>query len=443
MASPIRQLLKLITESVDKLEAACDASGHQVPALHAPFSPQSEAFRASPDAAEAVKVICAAALQMEATLAPPEHSFYHLAAGFAKSAALRICLELNITEILREAGPEGAHVDAIALKTRQDPKKLARFLRYLATHHVYREIAPDVFTNNRISTVADTLKSSQEIIDKLDDSFKGAAFAWETLADPETVRSGDPKTAPFSRAFGSGKTLWDLHAHDEYRARRFNFAMKGVQSLQPKNAILEAYDWDQLPETSTIIDVGGGVGSESFPLAQKFPKFNIVIQDLALVIAHAKKVIFHIHNFFEPQTTSRNVSVFLLKQILHDWSDEYCVKILTHLRAAAGDDTRLLLIESLIPYACHDPGSEAGHAIAGSVFQEAPRPLLANYGAVNGLPYHLDFNLVWQMFSLFNSQERTGRHIEELLSSVGWSVKRFWRHRSQTAFLQSIEAVPL
>ena len=40
----------------------------------------------------------------------------------------------------------------------------ARCLRIMATNHIYREVNPDVFTNNRVSSLLDTLKPSAEII---------------------------------------------------------------------------------------------------------------------------------------------------------------------------------------------------------------------------------------------------------------------------------------
>ncbi|KAG6859414.1 hypothetical protein C0993_003938, partial [Termitomyces sp. T159_Od127] len=58
----------------------------------------------------------------------------------------------------------GLHVNDIAAKNGQDPRKLVRFLRYLANSHIYREITPDVFANTRISSMLDTLKPSQDII---------------------------------------------------------------------------------------------------------------------------------------------------------------------------------------------------------------------------------------------------------------------------------------
>jgi len=43
-------------------------------------------------------------------------------------------------------------------------RSTASSLRLLATHHIYREVKPDVFANNRVSSLADTSKASAEII---------------------------------------------------------------------------------------------------------------------------------------------------------------------------------------------------------------------------------------------------------------------------------------
>jgi len=40
---------------------------------------------------------------------------------------------------------------------------IGRILRLLATQHIFKEVAPDVFANNRISSTIDTYKSVAEI----------------------------------------------------------------------------------------------------------------------------------------------------------------------------------------------------------------------------------------------------------------------------------------
>lgn len=81
MVSQVRQLLNLIIDAVDKLESACDSTGSPIPDLHAPFTLESEAFRANRDAAESARIISAAALHLEAILSPPQVSLYHVVAG--------------------------------------------------------------------------------------------------------------------------------------------------------------------------------------------------------------------------------------------------------------------------------------------------------------------------------------------------------------------------
>ncbi|PPQ95287.1 hypothetical protein CVT26_014861 [Gymnopilus dilepis] len=471
--STTRQLVDLISASLTTLEKSCQAKGVDIPDLHAPFHPSTEAFRADPAAAEAANVISAAALQLAAILTPPQVTLYQFVGGHFKAAAIRACLESNVTEILREAGPDGIHINDIAAKNGQDPQKIGRFLRILATNHVYREIRPNVFTNTRISSMLDTLKPSQDIIANpelkhdntfglaalashhLDEAFKAAAYSWETLSDPKTAKSGDPDASPFARAIGKKETLWQFYDHPEeaFRQRRFNIGMQGIQALQPPDASLDAFDWKSLPAGAIVVDVGGGVGTSSLPIAREFPKLKVVVQDLPPVIKDANElwatkmpdaiksgqVILEEQDFFKPQQ-KRDVSVFLLKQILHDWSDEYCVKILKNLRSAASSGTKLVILESIMPFACHDPSADQAQGIPGAVPREAPAPLLANFGAVNEMGYNADID----MFLLFNSQERTATHLQELLESAGWKLTVIHRREGgDSTFLQSIEAIPV
>jgi hypothetical protein len=87
----------------------------------------------------------------------------------------------NVPEILSEAGPKGLHVAEIAKKADTDASKLGlflahccppseiecrhlgRILRLLATVHIFQEVAPDVFANNRTSSVLASGKTLEEI----------------------------------------------------------------------------------------------------------------------------------------------------------------------------------------------------------------------------------------------------------------------------------------
>ena len=81
MFQQVRQLLDLIIKSVDALEQACIESNTQLPNLDEPFYPASEVFRANLVAAEAVSVISAAAMQLDAIVSPPRNVLYHAVGG--------------------------------------------------------------------------------------------------------------------------------------------------------------------------------------------------------------------------------------------------------------------------------------------------------------------------------------------------------------------------
>ncbi|KAL8831915.1 MAG: hypothetical protein Q9191_000594 [Dirinaria sp. TL-2023a] len=58
------------------------------------------------------------------------------------------------------------------------------------------------------------------------------------------------------------------------------------------------------------------------------------------------------HDFFKEQPT-KAAAVYILRWILHDWSDTYAIKILRVLTPALVENSKILICESVLP----DPGS--------------------------------------------------------------------------------------
>ncbi|KAF8326437.1 S-adenosyl-L-methionine-dependent methyltransferase, partial [Amanita rubescens] len=467
----VRQLLDLVTKSVDALEQACNESNAQLPSLDEPFHPASEAFRVNPVAAEATAVISAATLQLNAIVSPPRNILYQAVGGHWRSAALRMCLEGNVTEILREAGPEGLHVHDIVAKNNLDAQKLGSCLRLLATHNIYREVNPDVFANNRVSSLLDTNKPSAQIIadpdhkhdntngipalmsDVLDLHFKASAYLWESASDPKTAKSGEPADNPFGRTIGKGKSYWEWIEQPEntFYRRRFDIGMSGIQALTSNAAILSAYDWKSLPQDALVVDVGGGIGSAPLALARDHSNLKIVIQDRQPVVENgiaiwkqklpdalsSGRVQFQAHDFLtaQPQT---NASIYFIKNVLHNWSDKYCLTILKQLRDAATPDTKLVCLELILPYACHDVDDTGKDTVYESI--KAQKPLLANWGGVSDFIYIADVGLL----SICNAGERTIGQFDQLFRSAGWKIVAVRRQPGvDLTQLSSIIAVPI
>lgn len=54
------------------------------------------------------------------------------------------------------------------------------------------------------------------------------------------------------------------------------------------------------------------------------------------------------HDFFTEQPV-KGADVFLLRCILHDWSDKYAIKILRALVPALKPDVRIIVNEAVVP----------------------------------------------------------------------------------------------
>ncbi|KIK57717.1 hypothetical protein GYMLUDRAFT_75330 [Collybiopsis luxurians FD-317 M1] len=469
MSSSLRSLLCIIHKSVDEIENIFAERGLNFPSIDDTHPCAADALRLDSSVQSATALLTSAAYQLIASVQLPQAHIFNTLFGYYYPAALRAAMETNVVEILREAGPKGMHVKEIAKKAQVDPKKLSSILCYLATHHIFREIEPDVYVNNRLSSVWDTGKSLEEIKSSpetkfdgtngiaalighcADEDYKGAGQIADHIMSPQTAFEDTPEHSPLMSGLGYNKgNMWDWFEEpaNETRLRRFGIAMNGVNSMQPPDAILNGFDWDSLPKGSTIVDVGGGIGVSSISLARAFDHLQFVVQDrpkvLQLGIEHCKKILpdaltsgriqYHEHDFFEaqPQTSA---NVFLLKQITHDWSDRYVDLILRRLRDAATPSTTLVLVDTIIVHPCPCPPS----AIPGANLPSPPPPLLANLGAANASTHFADLS----MFVHFNAQERTLAHIVELLAGTGWKVTRVHRSDDCGGYLPQIIATPV
>lgn len=92
-----------------------------------------------------------------------------------------------------------------------------------------------------------------------------------------------------------------------------------------------------------MVDEGGSRGPVSASLAQNLPSLHFVVQDLSATTAEIgpatayrlpenvkEKVTLTEHDFFEPQPV-HEADVYLFRFVFHNWSDEYCLKILRAL----------------------------------------------------------------------------------------------------------------
>ncbi|ONK55288.1 uncharacterized protein A4U43_UnF5490 [Asparagus officinalis] len=84
----------------------------------------------------------------------------------------------------------------------------------------------------------------------------------------------------------------------------------------------------------SLVDVGGGTGSTAMAIAEAFPAINCSVLELPQVVSTVKEkgsVEFIAGDMFDHVPPANAV---LLKWILHDWTDEDCVRILKRCKEA-------------------------------------------------------------------------------------------------------------
>jgi len=453
MSSPLSALSEIISLNILRLESEYSKKGIPVPSLndHITSGPLDQ----DPAAIEAVQLIVAAASQLIASVRPPHWTIREYAPAHYVSACLAFAVENNIPEILEEAGPEGMHCNEIGRRIGcLDGSHTGRILRYLAMRHVFREINPDIFINNRISfvLVKENGKCVTELQSNPEHKFDNAGIASVVShAAGEGLRSSghlveflkDPQneaSTPFNLAYGTQLSIWDWFTQpgNEWRSRRINAVMTVDNKLYRESTFIEAFDWSALGPEDIVVDVGGNFGTVTKILANRFSKPQFVIQDLANVITGTieywqsafptavaeKRVKFQGHSFFDPQPIS-GAAVYLMRFILHDWPDAECLQILRNLRKAAAPHSKLILFELGAPYACED----TVNCTTTRYGKPLPYPLVPN-SDVGVWKTMMDIH----MMCMLNAQERTLGAFTALGKAAGWKLETV-KHELISTFL--------
>ncbi|KAJ7246897.1 O-methyltransferase [Mycena haematopus] len=463
--STLRRLANIINEAVDNIERVYAQAEKPLPSLDVPLNAAdpAEALLQNPLVDSAALNIMAAASQLSATVCSPAASVLNASQAFHISSCLRVASELNVVELLREAGPEGLHAKEIAAPSKADPVLLARILRLLATHNIFREVTPNVFANNRISSALDKDKPSRVLFEKREerlvgtsgltalveffseDIFKSSAVLADTILDPKEG------VLPYNLAFNTDQPLyyWMQRPENRLRMQRFGLGMQGTAATESPEAIFNGFEWSTLPAGSFLVDVGGGIGHTSMTIAQKNPVLRVVVQDLEHQVDEAKAhwkenfashvesqmVEFQAHDFFNSQPV-KNADVFMLRYIVHNWPDVRTVEILHRLRDAAQPTTQLVVIEKILAVAASLPASDE-EVIPGAARPSARAPLLPNWGVGKAELYFYDM----AVHNMLGGGQRTLTDFVDVFAKGGWKLSRVYH--CEGSQLSHIVGVPM
>jgi orsellinic acid C2-O-methyltransferase len=327
--------------------------------------------------------------------------FQDLLSGAWTTQVIYVAAELRIADHLATGQRKAADLAAI---TESHEPSLTRLLHSLTAIGICSHNADDFFD---LTPLGNLLRSDAS------DSLHSWSLWWgRSLWNAWANLLYSVRTGESARAHLSGTQGFDHLEHDRAAAETFYRATVEL-SRHSAQAILAAYDFTGC---TRIADVGGGYGELLILILRAHPSAAGVLFELPQAIPGARQ---HLENsgiarrceiiegdFFTE--VPRNCDLYVLKSVLHDWSDDRALEILRVCHKSMNDSARLLIIEQQVP--------------------ERREPIPSGL-AVSDLT----------MLVAHGSRERTQSDLEALLHAAGFAVRR---NIPVTATLVICEASP-
>lgn len=259
------------------------------------------------------------------------------------SHILYVAAKLSLADHLAQ-GPK--HSAELATATKTHPPSLGRLLRTLAHLGVVTQDGTARFALTPLGEAMKTGAPGAARSAILTLASPWITAGWERLL--ESVQTGRPGLEG-----ALGMPIFDWLARHPEEASLFSETMVSFHGAEPA-AVAAAYDFSA---TTTVVDVGGATGNLLAAILHKHSECRGVLYDLPHVVRDAPKLIqshgladrvsIESGSFFE--RVPEGGDAYLLSHIIHDWTEEQCLKILGHCRRSMKPTSRVLIIEMVLP----------------------------------------------------------------------------------------------
>jgi SAM-dependent methyltransferase len=266
---------------------------------------------------------------------------YDEAMAFVRSAALRAFARLNVADHLDDDAPVA--VTELAAATGARPDGLARLLRFLASRGIVHRHDDDRYT---LGAVGRALRSTAEPSARSGVLMFTDPMFWTTCHRLESSLTDQDPT--FARYFG--EPLGDYFTANPEIDALFYEGMATVSDAE--NAIIAAAS--DLPDSGTVVDVGGRNGSMLLAALRARPGLDGVLFDRPDALDTRRLDAAGLDgrwkavggDFFAEVPRG---DVLILKRILHNWDDADSVRILGTALRALEPGGRVLVVDAIVP----------------------------------------------------------------------------------------------
>ncbi|KAL8840146.1 MAG: hypothetical protein Q9176_003994 [Flavoplaca citrina] len=254
---------------------------------------------------------------------------------------------------------QGSTVQDLASRLDLRDGLVRRLLAHCATHHIYYQTEHDFFVHTAASTVLKENEGMRNwILIGAEELIPATLKAADALV--KYPGSEEPEHSGWNLQNETDLPVFRALANMPDRAMVFAGAMTWHAMLPgfSPHYLASIFPWGPSGNELTVVDVGGGLGHVSQGLVAHNPDIRCIVQDSPDVISQAQKqvlppdirerIAFQAHDFFHEQPI-KGADVYLLRLVLHDWSDKYAIMIIRALIPALKPGVKVVVNDRVIP----------------------------------------------------------------------------------------------
>ncbi|KAL4921359.1 S-adenosyl-L-methionine-dependent methyltransferase [Aspergillus aurantiobrunneus] len=283
----------------------------------------------------------------------------------AQSAIIRMAVDTQLFQHLKDAGDAGLSAAALSSKTGINILLLQRLARHLVAMNLL-SFHDDAFHATRLSnglaeenyqhSICFCYDTARPSFNGFPEHFKARAYQSPSLGSLD---------GPFQQAHSTPLSFFDwivatppnLQHFDSfmtaYRAGKPNWYDRGFYPVAER--LISGFDASA--SDTLLVDIGGGRGHDVAAFVAQHPSHPgaVILQDREPVIAGVlestsatdRAFTAQTHDFFTPQPV-RHARAYSMHSILHDWGDEDGVRILENLVPALKKGYSRVLLNEIV-----------------------------------------------------------------------------------------------
>ncbi|KAI1145238.1 S-adenosyl-L-methionine-dependent methyltransferase [Nemania diffusa] len=276
----------------------------------------------------------------------------------------QIGIDTKLFDHMANMSESTASVAALAKETNVDPPLMKRLLRYYQSMGMVSQLGDDEYTSNNVTKAIATQGGRAGI------SYYHYMINQTFTAFPEFLRKTnyvdptDNTNCPWHLGHKTDKSPFEwLPMHPKLMTDYFLPWMASQRDGLP--TFFDVLDFEkelgQGADESTVlfIDIGGAQGHQCVTFKANYPhlKGRVILQDLPAVIetVNANRppglegVETQVWNALETSQPIKGARAYYLRNVLHDFPDVECVKILQNIKTGMTDESVILVDEMALP----------------------------------------------------------------------------------------------